>query len=167
MKTQTTHKLRVAGFARNSIVDGVGIRYTIFCQGCRFNCEDCHNPQTHDFNGGELVEITKIAEEIKRDPLLDGVTFSGGEPFEQIAELCALVDLLEGYNIACYTGFTFEELYDNPETHILLSKIDVLVDGRFEKDKQDLNLKFKGSTNQRTLDSKESVKRGKPIKIGI
>ncbi|MDR0222526.1 MAG: anaerobic ribonucleoside-triphosphate reductase activating protein [Oscillospiraceae bacterium] len=159
--------IRISGVARNSVVDGPGIRYVVFAQGCPFDCEGCHNPQTHDFDGGELTDTEIIAGEIKKDPLLSGATFSGGEPFAQAKAFIDLAKRLGGANIVCYTGYTFEELYrsDKPETRELLSLIDVLVDGRFDKSKKSLELKFRGSANQRAIDSKESVKRGKAIEI--
>ncbi|MCL1789181.1 MAG: anaerobic ribonucleoside-triphosphate reductase activating protein [Oscillospiraceae bacterium] len=160
-------KIRISGIVKNSIVDGTGIRYVVFGQGCPLKCEGCHNPDTHDFNGGKLVDILLIAAEIREDPLLDGVTFSGGEPFAQTEAFAALADAVEEYNIFCYTGYTFEELYDNPETHTLLGKIDVLVDGRFNKNQRTLLQKFRGSGNQRAIDAKESVKCGKAIEIDL
>jgi len=161
------NEIRVAGVVKNSVVDGPGIRYVVFGQGCSLNCKDCHNPHTHDFNGGELRDIYRIAQEIKSDPLLDGVTFSGGEPFAQTREFAALAALLDGYNIICYTGHTFEELYADSEARVLLDNVDVLIDGKYEGDSAGFNLRFKGSRNQRTIDAKESVKCGKPIEIAL
>ena len=163
-------KIRIAGIVKNSIVDGPGIRYAVFGQGCPLRCEDCHNPHTHDFLGGKLVNIDDIALEIKKDPLLDGVTFTGGEPFAQIEAFARLAEMIcrQGDpDIICYTGYTFEELYANPETHTLLSKIDVLIDGRFKHEQRSLGVKFRGSANQRAVDSKESMKRGKAIEITL
>ena len=160
-------EIRISGIAKNSIVDGTGIRYVIFGQGCPLKCEGCHNPDTHDFNGGRLVLISQIAAEIKKDPLLDGVTFSGGEPFVQPEAFAALADAVADYNIFCYTGYTFEELYKKPEAHILLNKLDVLVDGRFKKSQRTYNHKFRGSGNQRAIDVKESIKCGKAIEIDL
>jgi anaerobic ribonucleoside-triphosphate reductase activating protein len=159
-------QIKIAGIVRNSIVDGPGIRYTIFAQGCSLNCPDCHNPHTHDFNGGELREIREIADEIKKDPLLlDGVTFSGGEPFEQAEAFAELADLIPERHIICYTGYNFDELYREPKNYELLSKIDVLVDGRFESAQKSVKAKFKGSVNQRVIDCKESVRVGKAIEF--
>ena len=104
-------KLRIAGTVNDSIVDGPGIRFTIFTQGCPHHCEGCHNPQTHDFNGGEIVEADEIIEKIKKNPLLDGVTFSGGEPFcqaETLADIGKEIKSL-GLNVITYTGYTFDE----------------------------------------------------------
>jgi anaerobic ribonucleoside-triphosphate reductase activating protein len=159
------NQLRTAGIVKNSIVDGPGIRYTVFAQGCPLSCPDCHNPQTHDMNGGELRDIHAIAEEIRRDPLLDGVTFSGGEPFVQARVFAELAELIKERHIICYTGYTFEELYRDEKNHLLLERIDVLVDGRFETNRRSLKAKFKGSVNQRVIDCKESVKRGKAIEF--
>ena len=73
--------LRLAGIVRESIVDGPGIRFTVFCQGCPHGCPGCHNPETHDFKGGSDCSVDRLMEEIDKDPILAGVTFSGGEPF--------------------------------------------------------------------------------------
>jgi anaerobic ribonucleoside-triphosphate reductase activating protein len=158
-------KIRIAGIVRNSYVDGPGIRYTIFAQGCPHHCEDCHNPHTHDFSGGKKTDVLQITKEIRSDPLLSGVTFSGGEPFAQLSMFTDLAEQISDYNIICYTGYTFEELYENPSTHTLLRLIDVLVDGRFEKNRKSFGLKFRGSTNQRVIDSKESLRLGKVVAI--
>jgi len=157
--------IRIAGIVKNSIVDGPGIRYTVFAQGCVLNCPKCHNPQTHDPNGGELRDVTEIADEIKKDPLLDGVTFSGGEPFMQTAALAKLAELILEKHIICYTGYTFEELYKTQENHELLNMIDVLIDGRFENKQRSLKARFKGSANQRVINCKESVRVGKAIEF--
>jgi anaerobic ribonucleoside-triphosphate reductase activating protein len=156
--------MKVAGIVKNSIVDGPGIRYTIFAQGCPLKCEGCHNPATHDFEGGRSVDVRELAAEISCDPLLDGVTFTGGEPFAQAGEFAALADMLD-MNIICYTGYTFEELYENPEARVLLEKVDVLIDGRFDKSSRSMKLKFRGSKNQRAIDSKESVRCGKAFEV--
>ena len=128
--------LRIAGTVNDSIVDGEGIRFTIFTQGCPHNCKGCHNPQTHDFNGGKIVNTDELLETIKQNPLLDGVTFSGGEPFCQAKELAVLGEKIKslGLNITTYTGYTFEELYKNRDKNHwgeLLSVTDILIDGLF------------------------------------
>lgn len=157
--------LRISGIANDSIVDGPGIRFTIFTQGCPHHCEGCHNPQTHDPAGGENVEIGELLEKIRANPLLDGVTFSGGEPFMQakaLAELGREIKVL-GLNIVTYTGFTFEELYSNREKNgwgELLDVTDYLVDGPFILEKKDWNIKFRGSSNQRYIDCAASLAAG-------
>ena len=164
-------KIQMAGVANDSIVDGEGIRFTLFVQGCPHNCEGCHNPQTHDFNSGYIDDTDKILEQIKQNPLLDGVTFSGGEPFCQAEALSYLGKQLKGlgYDIVTYTGYTFEYLLEhgNKENKWLdlLKVSDFLVDGRFELDKKRWDLRFRGSSNQRYLDCKESLKQGKAIEF--
>lgn len=161
-------ELRIAGTVNDSIVDGPGIRFTIFTQGCPHNCEGCHNPQTHDFNGGTLVDTDDLLEKIKGNPLLDGVTFSGGEPFCQahvLAELGKEIKAL-GMDIITYTGYTFEKLYENREQNgwgELLSVTDYLIDGPFILDKKDWEIKFRGSSNQRYIDCQESLKKGSAV----
>lgn len=161
-------ELRIAGTVNDSIVDGPGIRFTIFTQGCPHNCEGCHNPQTHDFSGGTLVDTDELLEKIKGNPLLDGVTFSGGEPFCQahvLAELGKEIKAL-GMDIITYTGYTFEKLYENREQNgwgELLSVTDYLIDGPFILDKKDWEIKFRGSSNQRYIDCQESLKQGSAV----
>lgn len=163
-------KLRIAGTVNDSIVDGPGIRFTIFTQGCPHHCEGCHNPQTHDFNGGEIVEADEIIEKIKKNPLLDGVTFSGGEPFcqaETLADIGRKIKAI-GLNIITYTGYTFEELYENREKNYwndLLSVTDFLIDGKFILSQKDWNLKFRGSSNQRYIDCQKSLKEGRVVEV--
>lgn len=150
--------IRLAGVVKESIVDGPGIRFTIFCQGCPHACPECHNPNTHDFNSGTDVEISKIINAINENPLLSGVTFSGGEPFCQpkaFLEIAKHIDKNK-LNIMAYSGYTFEELEDmasrDEDLKELLGYLDYLVDGRFVKSKKDLSLPFRGSSNQRFID---------------
>ncbi len=150
--------LRIAGIVKESIVDGPGIRYVVFTQGCKHHCKGCHNPETHSFEGGTLIETGTILKEIARNPLLDGVTLSGGEPFEQAESLVELAQEIKRLNLhlMVYTGYTYEELLENsnsrPSWRELLQLTDILVDGRFEIEKRDLRLVFKGSSNQRIID---------------
>ena len=163
--------LRIAGIVRESIVDGKGIRFTVFCQGCPHHCPGCHNPQTHPFDGGSLVKIERITQEIGKNPLLQGGTFSGGEPFCQagaFAELAKLVHAMPGnLDVTCYSGWTYEQLLEKAETEpdvaALLGECDYLVDGPFVLAKRDLTLRFRGSSNQRFLDLKKSRAAGKAI----
>ena len=155
--------IRISGTINDSIVDGPGIRLTIFTQGCPHHCEGCHNPQTHDFNGGEDVTLESLLEKIKGNPLLDGVTFSGGEPFCQAKQLYELgLEVKKaGMNIVTYTGYLYEYLTENANSdnyyNELLSVTDYLVDGPFVLSKRDILLKFKGSSNQRIIDVKKSL----------
>ena len=159
-------KLRLAGVIRESIVDGPGIRMTIFTQGCPHHCKGCHNEQTWDFQAGYESSTERILEEAQKDPLLRGLTFTGGEPFAQAESMAVLAKEAKalGYDIFCYTGYTFEKLYSefksNPEYKELLTYCDWLVDGPFILEKRSLMLKFRGSTNQRILDVKKSLEYG-------
>lgn len=158
-----SENLRIAGTVNDSIVDGPGIRFAIFTQGCPHHCEGCHNPHTHDFEAGENVELESLLEKIKANPLLDGVTYSGGEPFCQAKQLYILGSEIRklGMNIVTYTGYTFEYLVEHANGdnfyNELLSVTDYLVDGKFELDKRDILLRFKGSSNQRIINVKKSL----------
>lgn len=162
-------QLRLAGVVRESIVDGPGIRLTVFTQGCPHHCEGCHNPQTHDFDGGYISNTDNILKAIKENPMLQGVTFSGGEPFMQCEPLTELAKECHnlGLNVMVYTGYTFEALLkgfdENPQWKSLLENIDILVDGPFILSQRSLMLHFRGSTNQRILNVPESLKAGTAI----
>lgn len=164
-------KIRIAGTVNDSIVDGDGIRFVVFVQGCIHNCNGCHNPQTHDFSGGCETDTDSLLEKILANPLLDGVTFSGGEPFCQPAPLYELGKKVKenGLNLVCYTGFTFEELLEiskqDEDVKNLLGICDVLIDGPFILSKKNLLLKFRGSENQRILDVKKSLSEGKAVAL--
>lgn len=158
--------IRIAGIVRESIVDGPGIRFTVFCQGCPHACKGCHNPETHDFAGGKDVSIDRLMEEINKDKLLAGVTFSGGEPFCQpgpFAELGRRVKDM-GLNITVFSGYTLEQLNDmsvqNADVRELLGLTDILIDGPFVNELRDLTLQFRGSSNQRVIDMNETRRSG-------
>lgn len=161
--------IRIAGYANDSIVDGPGIRFTLFVQGCPHHCEGCHNPQTHDFAGGYVVSTEEIYKRVAANPLLDGVTFSGGEPFCQAHALYVLGSRLreQYYGLIVYTGYTFEYLIKNATSQNfyreLLSIADYLIDGRFDISKKNYLLRFRGSENQRILDCATSLKCGYPV----
>ncbi|WP_462332965.1 anaerobic ribonucleoside-triphosphate reductase activating protein [Schwartzia sp. (in: firmicutes)] len=156
--------LRIAGLVDDSVVDGDGYRYTIFTQGCPHHCLECHNPETWDPEGGRSESTDKILEEILQNPLLQGVTFSGGEPFLQPAPLAALAKELHahGLDVWSYTGYTYEKLCESkdPAVHALLDELDVLVDGPFVLAQRDLTLKFRGSKNQRVIDLNATRREG-------
>ena len=161
-------ELRIAGTVNDSIVDGPGIRFTVFVQGCPHNCKGCHNPQTHDFNGGTVISTEALLDKIKGNPLPDGVTFSGGEPFCQAEALAYLGREIKklGLNVVTYTGYIFEKLYEEREQNHwneLLEVTDVLIDGPFILEQKDWEIKFRGSSNQRYIDCQESLKIGKVI----
>lgn len=165
--------LKLAGTVNDSIVDGPGMRFTVFVQGCPHRCKGCHNPHTHDFEGGEDVTLESLLEKIKSNPLLDGVTFSGGEPFCQAKPLYELALEIKklGINIVTYTGYRFEYLTENANEENfyseLLSVTDYLVDGPFELDKRNILLKFRGSSNQRIIDVKKSLAEKKVVETDI
>jgi anaerobic ribonucleoside-triphosphate reductase activating protein len=148
--------LKISGTIPESIVDGKGIRYVIFTQGCPHRCPGCQNPQTHDFAGGKPADTDAILREISQDPLLRGVTFSGGEPFCQPAPLAQLAREIHRrkLDVTVYTGYTLEELWAMHDKDVddLLAQADVLVDGRFVLAQRDLTLRFRGSRNQRLID---------------
>lgn len=149
-------ELRIAGIVNDSVVDGDGYRFTIFTQGCPHACPSCQNPNTWDVSGGYLVDTDDLIPKILANPLLDGVTFSGGEPFSQAPPLADLAKKLRphGLTLWCYTGYTFDALAarHEPATDDLLSLLDVLVDGPFLLAQRDLTLRFRGSKNQRIID---------------
>ncbi|MDR2345435.1 MAG: anaerobic ribonucleoside-triphosphate reductase activating protein [Planctomycetaceae bacterium] len=149
-------KIRVAGFAKESVVDGPGIRFVVFVQGCLRACPDCHNPHTHDLYGGEEITIDDILTMIDSNPLLDGITFSGGEPFLQAKALSELAKKCKKRNlsIVVYTGFYYNELLADKNNHNwqeLLNQTDILIDGPFEREKKTTELAFCGSSNQNFL----------------
>ena len=145
--------LRVAGGIEESIVDGPGLRFVLFLQGCRTHCKGCQNPQTWAFNGGTLVSAEDVLARIQGDPLVHGITFSGGEPFEQAQALLPLAAELKrrGYHLMAFSGYTFEQLLPKPGCRELLSLLDLLVDGPFIEEEKSLELRFRGSRNQRIL----------------
>lgn len=145
-------EIRIAGVVPESIVDGEGIRYAIFMQGCLRNCEGCQNPATHPLDGGKIVDTAELIGAIKKNPLLAGITLTGGEPLLQIKPAIELAKATKnlGLNVWCYTGYKFEEI--PPDAQELLNYVDVLVDGEFIVAQRDLELDFRGSRNQRIID---------------
>ncbi|MCK8817967.1 anaerobic ribonucleoside-triphosphate reductase activating protein [Natroniella sulfidigena] len=164
-------KLRLAGITPESVVDGPGVRFTIFAQGCEHQCSGCHNPATHSFTGGKLFKIEEIIEQIKEKTLITGVTFTGGDPFFQAAEFAQLgqeiKELEQELDIITYTGFLYEDLIQDQEWLSLLKVTDILVDGLFDEEKEDLNLNYRGSSNQRVIDVKESLATDKIIELKL
>ena len=147
-------------------MDGPGIRTTFFCQGCPHHCEGCHNPETWDFGCGTQIPAEDLVDVVKANPLCRGVTFSGGEPFAQPKGFAKLTSLLkkEGYEVASYSGYTFEELLSGSEDQKeLLASIDILIDGPFVLAERSLELVFRGSRNQRILDVPKSLAAGKAV----
>lgn len=158
----------LSGINYESLVDGEGIRCTIFVSGCLHNCYQCHSPQTHNFKYGKQVTedlIQSINKEINKRTFLNGITLSGGDCMYSPQETLELISKIKipNNNIWCYTGFTIEELLGNPYQLKLLKKIDVLVDGMFDYKKRDITLKFKGSSNQRIIDVKKTLEQNKIV----
>ena len=165
-------KLKIAGIIRESIVDGPGIRFVVFAQGCSHRCPGCHNPQTHDPEGGNWITTDRILEEVAKNPILKGVTFSGGEPFEQpkaMAELAKGVKEM-GLDLISYSGYTFEELLEMAEEdkdiRYIIEQCRMIIDGRFIEEQKTLALPFRGSTNQRLVDVQASLEAGEVVLFG-
>lgn len=164
-------KLQISGLIKESIVDGKGIRYTVFTQGCPHHCPGCHNPQTWPFEGGTEREVKEIFEDFQSNPMLKGITFSGGEPFCQPEPLTELARLVHGIgkDVTVYTGYTYEQLLERrePATDALLQETDVLIDGPFVEAEKNLELVFRGSENQRVIDMKKTREQGKPVLLEL
>lgn len=160
--------IQLSGLVPESIVDGPGLRFTVFTQGCPHGCPGCHNPQTHPFEGGKPLTPTEIFAHIQKNPLISGVTFSGGEPFAQSAALLPLARLIKstGLHLCAYSGYTLEQLTldfaGEPSVLELLRLCDVLVDGPFILAERTLSRRFLGSKNQRCLDVARSLSSGTP-----
>lgn len=165
-------KIRLAAYLQaDSIVDGEGIRTVIWTQGCPHHCLGCHNPETHDMNGGALVDLEEVFSIIDTLEGQDGITFSGGDPFMQ-PKACAEIARYarkKGLNIWAYTGFDFESLLElskrNSDIMDFLREIDVLVDGKFVLSLKSFSCLFRGSTNQRIIDVPRSLKKKKAVLI--
>ena len=163
--------MRVAGLVHDSIVDGPGLRFVVFAQGCDIHCEGCHNPDTQDFSGGKEMPLSEIISQMTGNPLTDGLTLSGGEPFLQAADCARIAEAAckKGLNIWLYSGHTFEELVEkasaSPDVKKLLELSDVLVDGRFSLSERSLSLKWRGSRNQRVLDVPKSLAAGRAVEL--
>ena len=156
-------QIRVAGLVPESYVDGDGIRFAIFMQGCLRNCAGCHNPETHALDGGRLIDTAEIISAVKKNPLLDGITLTGGEPLLQLDAANELAKTAKnlGLSVWLYTGYTFEELPTDAAT--LLESVDVLIDGAFVESQRDLELQFRGSRNQRIIDLKKTRAQNKIV----
>lgn len=165
--------IRLSGIAYESLVNGPGMRRVYFSQGCKHNCLGCFNPDTHDFNGGEELDMDELIEAALSNPILKGITFSGGDPLERPEEFAYMAKAFKkaGLNIWCYTGYTFEEISKNMECNkslkSLIESINMLVDGKFDIDRQEDKLRFRGSSNQRIIDIEKTLKLGEIITLEI
>ena len=159
--------MRIFGLVQDSIVDGPGFRFSCFVQGCPHGCPGCHNPESHDPTGGREMTVEEVAAELLKNPMTDGLTLSGGEPFAQAADCLRLAQTAHahGLNVWSYSGWTFEHLRDHGsgEQKALLSELDVLVDGPFVLAERTLQLPWRGSRNQRVIDVQASLKTGEAV----
>ena len=158
-------KIRIAGTVNDSIVDGPGLRFAVFTQGCSHHCPGCHNPETHDPAGGQEEDTQALIQRMQKNPLLSGLTLSGGDPLEQSAPCLELARAAHamGLNVWAYTGYTWEALMAeaDPDRLALLREVDVLVDGPFIQEKRSLELDFCGSSNQRLIDVPATLRSGR------
>jgi anaerobic ribonucleoside-triphosphate reductase activating protein len=157
-------KIRLADHIQyDSIVDGEGLRTVIWTQGCPHHCAGCHNPTTHNSNGGKLTDVERIEKALLKIPRQDGITLSGGEPFMQLDACTELATFAKsiGLNVWCYTGYRYEELLELAKQDSrylkMLSNIDVLIDGKFMIEQRSFNTLFRGSKNQRIIDVPRSL----------
>lgn len=161
--------MRVHNTIQDSIVDGPGLRYVVFVQGCSHNCKGCHNPGTHDYNGGKEAAVDDLVAEMLQNPLCEGLTLSGGEPFDQAWECSLLASRakLAGKTVWTYTGYKWGYLLRQARRSVpwvlLLYHTDVLVDGPFVEGLKSYDAKFRGSTNQRLIDVKKSLEAGEVV----
>lgn len=161
--------IRIFGLADESIVDGPGLRFSVFVQGCTHACPGCHNPESHSPVGGELRSVDSIVRQIHENKLIKDVTLSGGEPFEQACECAHLAARLkdDGYGIWAFTGYLYEDLLKMSKEDgciaDLLDHIDVLVDGPFVESLRSLELDWRGSSNQRVIDMAKTRESGKVV----
>ncbi len=165
--------IRLAGVIRESIVDGPGIRFAVFTQGCPHHCPGCHNPESHDPDGGYAGDTETLLADFRKNPLLKGITLTGGDPFMQAAPLAELAREIQalGKDVWVFTGYTIEyllaHLEEQPGWQTLLEQTDVLIDGPFIQEQKSLGLRFRGSANQRYIDPRASLREGHAVEIVI
>lgn len=166
-KNNLSSQIRLAGIAQQSLVNGKGMRKVFFSQGCTHYCPACFNKETWSFEGGQMFEMDELINQLKKETYLDGVTFSGGEPFQQQNKFAYMATEIKKIpmNIWCYTGYTFDQLLElskkDSNIKTMLENIDVIVDGKFDENLQDPKIKFRGSKNQRIIDVQKSLKNNK------
>ena len=160
--------MRLSGITQESLVDGPGLRCVIFTQGCLHCCPHCHNPESWEMGAGKEFSVKQVVRLVKQQKKTKrGVTFSGGEPFLQAAELAQVAQAVRqlGWDIVTYTGFTYEELLEdtNDGVKALLSATDILIDGKYIHELRDTRLRFRGSSNQRIIDIAATQKSGRIV----
>ncbi|MGG7096550.1 anaerobic ribonucleoside-triphosphate reductase activating protein [Clostridium sardiniense] len=164
-------KIRLAGIAYESLVNGPGMRRVFFSQGCKHNCKGCFNPDTHDFSGGEERDMDELIEDVLENPIIKGVTFSGGDPMERAEEFAYMAKKFRenGLNVWSFTGYTFEYILEHLDERLgwreFINNIDVLIDGRFDETKMGDGIRFRGSSNQRIINVKESLDKGEIVLV--
>jgi len=160
--------MRLSGITPESFVDGPGLRYVIFAQGCPHECPHCQNPETWDAHAGEEFSVKQVSRMLRQHKKTKrGITFSGGEPFAQAGELAevAMTARQLGWDVVTYTGFTYEQLIESNDNNMraLLSASDILIDGKYVHELRSLSLQFRGSSNQRVIDMVETRKSGRVV----
>ena len=159
--------MKIYGLVQDSIVDGPGFRFSCFVQGCPHHCPGCHNPGSHDPSGGTEMTVEAVAAQLLGNPMTDGLTLSGGEPFTQPEDCLALAKIAHEHklNVWCYSGWTFEYLRDHgtDAQKALLQELDVLIDGLYLQEQRSLSLSWRGSRNQRVIDVPASLRSGETV----
>ena len=158
MTELSTNSIRILDIKYGTSVDGVGLRTSLYCAGCKNHCEGCHNPQSWDENGGVAISVEELFERIVDADM--NVTFTGGDPMlhpEGFIELARRIKTQTNKTIWCYTGYTFEDLLQHPIRRKLVELCDVIVDGRFVPSERDTSLHFRGSRNQRIINVQKSL----------
>lgn len=166
-RTPLGQTLSILQIVHDTMVDGPGMRTTVYCAGCPNRCPGCHNPESWDIRRGQIVAVEDILREVLADPFAD-VTFSGGDPMFQPEGFARLADGIRRESrktIWCYTGLRYEQILAHPRQRALLERVDVLVDGRFVQSQRDTDLVFRGSANQRVIDVPASLRHGEVVTI--
>lgn len=168
--TGVSDSVHYSGIEWNSSVDGEGFRVTLFVSGCKHHCKGCHNPETHDFSNGKVLDVetqNNIIRYICETRMIAGITLSGGDPMYSAEAIASFIESLKNScphkTVWVYSGFTYEEIIRDSHMRRLLSLCDVLVDGPFIEAKRDVTLAFRGSSNQRIIDVQKSLLTGKAV----
>ena len=153
--------LRILHIVEGTSVDGPGLRTSIYMAGCNHHCPGCHNPASWNPQGGEERTLDELMQVIAYNEA--PVTLSGGDPLQQPEGTRALISRIKhelGYNVWCYTGYTWEEIVNDPKLFKVVQELDVLVDGPFKMAERDISLRFCGSRNQRLIDVQRTLASG-------
>ncbi len=153
--------LRILHIVEGTSVDGPGLRTSIYMAGCNHHCPGCHNPASWNPQGGEERSLDELMQVIAYNEA--PVTLSGGDPLQQpdgTRDLISRIKRELGYNVWCYTGYTWEEIVNDPKLFKVVQELDVLVDGPFKMAERDISLRFRGSRNQRLIDVQRTLDTG-------